>query len=941
MFDRLSIRTKLIAMVAAPLALILVLATSGFLQRRSEASTTRADVRRLEAIEASLQLQSELELESLYSVGYLATDGVLHADDLGAQRDRTDEAAATFEGTLDALGDDAAVPAGRSAVRQITFLDSSLREQVSDGRLAWPAAEELYRQVEASLPPVDDRLVNGITDRDVAAGARSIVALGDYGATVARLGATLQGAFADGGLTAETRLGFLEAAGQADTELAIVGAQAGRDLRVRLRNQMAGGDISFFADQVEAVRGLPTDADLTVDAAQWSNATEATLDQIQEITGVEAAAVLDTAKDRVSSTEASARLFLGAALVAILLAVGLAIAVASSIARPLLGLARAADHVASEQLPQMVEALRNPAEDSVDHLRPELESLDVGGGKEMARLTASMNSIQKVAVEVASEQASLLRKGIGDMFVNLARRNQALLDRQLEFIDELEAQEEDPDQLESLFKLDHMATRMRRNAESLLVLAGAEPSRRRGKPVPLTKVALAAVGEIEHFARVDLLDVDECQVTSKAAADIAHLLSELMENATQFSPPETRVEVVGHSLKASGYTISITDQGIGMSASQLEEANEMLAHPPILGLTLARTLGFIVVGRLADRHGISVRLVPSPTGGVTAIVALPSAVLVTEASPGTLDLTAGSPPVRPTEAFDTGPAPTGPVAVPSPSTPSSILPPMEFTSYDDEAYDEDLAGDTPDEVEPEGAEPVPTASDRDLRPDPFGAPATLAEAVPAGPTFDEGLARITGPEPTSPGRDEVSEVTPLFTSRTDAPDLAPATPGGGLGGAPEPLPDGMRSPVARSTPDRPADGAPTRSPLPSRQPSGPRLFGSEPEPNRLAPSDGGTRLFSSPDRPDPTPSPAAPEATPAAGPEVTAAGLVKRVPRSAGAKRAVPGSDGGARGGATTSTRSPDEVRAMLSRFHTGRKAAHSPDSVDAPGAVPAHLEET
>ncbi len=135
--------------------------------------------------------------------------------------------------------------------------------------------------------------------------------------------------------------------------------------------------------------------------------------------------------------------------------------------------------MATEQLPRMVEALRNPTEDSVDHLRPEMASLEVGGGKELARLSASVSSIQDVAVQVATEQAALLRKGIGDMFVNLARRNQALLDRQLEFIDELEAEEEDPDDLEALFKLDHMATRMRRNAESLLVLAG-----RRAQPPP-------------------------------------------------------------------------------------------------------------------------------------------------------------------------------------------------------------------------------------------------------------------------------------------------------------------------------------------------------------------------------------------------------------------------------------------------------------------------
>ena len=151
-----------------------------------------------------------------------------------------------------------------------------------------------------------------------------------------------------------------------------------------------------------------------------------------------------------------------------------------------------------------------------------------------------------MTVEVAEEQGALLRKGIGDIFINLARRNQTLLDRQIEFIDQLEANEEDPDQLDNLFKLDHLATRMRRNAESLLVLAGAEPPRRRGRPVALADVVRVAIGEVEDFARISLLALDDVTVGGNVAVDLAHLLSELMENATHFSPPDTTVEIVGH-----------------------------------------------------------------------------------------------------------------------------------------------------------------------------------------------------------------------------------------------------------------------------------------------------------------------------------------------------------------------------------------------------------
>ena len=925
MFDRLSIRTKLIAMVAAPLVVIVALAGVGFGERRAEASTTTDDVHRLEAIEANLDLQHELQVEALYSVGFVASGGTLHAEDLGSQQERTDEAAGAYETSLDALGDDLAVPAGRSSVRQIRFLDTSLRAQVEAQSLAWPYVDQLYAQLMAALLPVNDRLATAISDAEVAAGARSVVSLGEYSATTARVGTVLEGAAATGGFSNEdgvdTRREFLDAVAQGDEELAIVGAQAAPSVRVSLRNQMVGGDVTYFSEQVDAARGLEAGEDLTIDAARWSAGTEATLDQLRDITATEADSVLAGANDRVASSRSAARLFLAAALLAIVLAVGLALYVAASIVRPLLSLTRAADQVATEQLPRMVEALRNPDEDSVEHLRPEVESLEVGGGKELARLSASVSSIQEVAVDVATEQAALLRKGIGDMFINLARRNQALLDRQLEFIDELEAEEEDPDGLEALFTLDHMATRMRRNAESLLVLAGAEPSRRRGRPVPLTKVTLAAVGEIEHFARVDLLEVDECEVTSKAAADIAHLLSELMENATQFSPPETRVEVVGHRLRSGSYTLSITDQGIGMSPTQLTEANDMLAHPPLLGLTLARTLGFIVVGRLAARHGIAVRLVASPAGGVTAIVSLPSSVLVADGGADTVDLR-GDAPAAPGLGPFSPPAPAVPVApgpvADGPPNPSSILPPFEFAS----------------EPQPED--------------DP--APSTLEEAVPSGRSFEEGLSHVREPAPEVP-----AEVTPLF-----GPPAAPRPAAGDAGpvGAPEPLPDDLLSPRGRAG----DGGAPDGGGLPRRQPqptpaSSHHLFGPGPEATPGAPAEGGAHLFRAPaerppaapdgadDHPAPPPAEASPIAeAPAPAPELTSAGLVKRVPRSAGATRAVPGSDGGARAPATTSGRSPEEVRSMLSRFQSGRQAGQVPTPADpatgTPGAPPSDTEE-
>jgi K+-sensing histidine kinase KdpD len=228
-------------------------------------------------------------------------------------------------------------------------------------------------------------------------------------------------------------------------------------------------------------------------------------------------------------------------------------------------------------------------------------------------------------VRVAAEQAAL-RRSVADMFLSLGRRLQALVHRQLELLDELERTEADPQQLRSLFRLDHLATRMRRNAENLLVLSGAEPVRRWSDPVPLPRVIRAASAEIEDYNRVGIMPMADVRVVGHAVSDVVHLLAELIENAAAFSPPGTRVQVSGEPA-AHGYLLEIEDQGIGMSDEELEEANEQLATPASIDLAGAQRLGFYVVGRLAARHGVKMRLRRSWFGGVAALVLLPSELL--------------------------------------------------------------------------------------------------------------------------------------------------------------------------------------------------------------------------------------------------------------------------------------------------------------------------
>jgi signal transduction histidine kinase len=225
-----------------------------------------------------------------------------------------------------------------------------------------------------------------------------------------------------------------------------------------------------------------------------------------------------------------------------------------------------------------------------------------------------------IAARVAADQAAV-RRSIGNVFLNLARRSQDLVGRQLRLIDQLE-KDADPDALAQLFKLDHLATRMRRNAESLIVLAGAEPPRRWSQPIPLAEIVRASIGEVQEYQRVELLPIGDVGVSGNAVADLAHLLAELIENATLFSPPGTAVQVTGHEA-ASGFVVEIEDRGPGMSEEELALANERLSDPPPIESGLERTLGLYVVGRLARRHGIRVQLRHSWCGGVTAMVLLP------------------------------------------------------------------------------------------------------------------------------------------------------------------------------------------------------------------------------------------------------------------------------------------------------------------------------
>ena len=278
-----------------------------------------------------------------------------------------------------------------------------------------------------------------------------------------------------------------------------------------------------------------------------------------------------------------------------------------------------------------------------------------GPPDELGRLAEAVDAIGRSAGQVAESQRESIRKGLATIVINLARRNQSLLDRQVEYLDALEQSEEDPERLAELFRVDHLSTRMRRNAESLLVLAGADPGRRKGSPVAISDVLRVAIGEIENYQHIELGTIDEGRLPAGVAVDLAHLTAELMENATQFSPPTAPVEVTAaRDRDAEAYEITVTDRGMGLG-DRLDQANQTLADPPELGLGMGRSLGFIVVGRLAKRLRATVRLDTNPGGGTVATVRLPLSQFQEELVEATIPPSAPTPTATPR-----APEPAGP-----------------------------------------------------------------------------------------------------------------------------------------------------------------------------------------------------------------------------------------------------------------------------------------
>ncbi|MFC0434391.1 ATP-binding protein [Kutzneria buriramensis] len=537
------------------------------------------------------------------------------------QRTATDKAQTALN---QALADDSGpgVSQVRDALAHLSGLTST-RESVDAGRADRSATFQYYTEGIAALNGLQLGL-DQAQDPQLRRGLQALYALGDAKEYTGQERGFLNGVFAAGKFGAGEYVHFTEirASKQAGlTEYARYATQpqqAALDAALRSDNATKAA-----ASEAIAIASTKGPVDPQVDPVTWWSQMTSVIDaerKVQQSVGDDLTA---RAQDLQGQAAAALIAYLVVALLAVAAEVLLVITSIRSIVRPLAALATEADDVATRRLPASIAAWHQPGE--VEPERPQPVRTPPKAGAEIASVAQALDRVQTTAFELASEQA-LVRRNTTESLANLGRRNQNLVRRQLTFISDFEQEELDPSALANLFELDHLATRMRRNAESLLVLVGETSPRRWGEPLSLSDVIRAGLSEVEDYRRVVLRRVDETMITGAVVSELAHMLAELIENGLAFSPPDLEVEIYGRRL-ATGYMLAVVDHGVGMTKEQLAKANARLRGEEDFIVAPTRFLGHYVVGRLAQRLGIEVELTVSPVSGIVARLLLPPDLL--------------------------------------------------------------------------------------------------------------------------------------------------------------------------------------------------------------------------------------------------------------------------------------------------------------------------
>ncbi|EEP70731.1 histidine kinase [Micromonospora sp. ATCC 39149] len=706
-----------------------------------------------------LQLQRERKL----SLAYLGRPDETRREALGTERRRTDELASAFRES--SSGWRTAVAASETLEQRLDAAYGQLsrlgdtRSEVDVRSVDRSSTLTAYGQVIRSIFDVYAAL-GLLGDQQVGEDTTALIELNRARELLSQEDALLTGVLSAGRMTTAERsqLAQLIGAQRFAAELAVSRLPAADRQRY---DAMVGGEAFRSLRDLEdgIIQGRGTDPRLGFEAADWDAAVAPALARWSEVVVAGGDDVVERATPVAVMVIIRLVLATGLGLLAVVASIIVSITTARALLRQLERLREAAHALANDRLPSVVERLGHGEEVDVATEAPPLEF----GDDEVGQVGKAFNAVQETALRTAVEQAEL-RRNVREVFLSLARRTQALVHRQLTLLDAMERREQDAEELEDLFRIDHLATRMRRNAENLIVLSGSTPGRAWRRNVPMVDVVRGAVAEVEDYTRVNVLPLGAISLAGRAVGDVIHLLAELIENGLSFSPPNTNVEVRGQMV-ANGFVIEIEDRGLGMSEEDLAAANHRIVDRSELNLANAARLGLYVVSRLTDRHGVRVQLKESAYGGTTAVVLIP-AELVTDAGGGE---TAGpgrtdgqTDPAAPVVAGPTGPVGDRPAARP--------LAPVALA----EAPTAPAPAPAAPAVEGDGMPALPTRARSRTAPD---APAEGTQ-LPVRPRHPAGQSALDAPT--------VPTGLPITTPRPLAHDAAPGFTVAGPGHAGEP-----------------------------------------------------------------------------------------------------------------------------------------------------------
>lgn len=569
-----------------------------------------------------LALQDERRQSLLYLADRRDADAL---DALRRRTRATDEAVTALRADTDTRDtrEDLTGEAGdrmRGVLKNLTSL-TSLRTQVQDNTVTRDEALESYNSL---VDPGYDFLsaLHALENVEMDKQARALVTVTRAREALSREDALMSAVLASGSMSGRDLRSVSDRVAERRvlyrTGLSALPAHD-RGVYQDYWHSAKARELTSYEDRVIAAgaKGGPH----AVNAERWHTAAQRVLGDLQRM-GKDAA---ERYRDRVAPV--ATHVLLKAAIAGVLGFVALLVSVVVSLrigrrhVRDLIRLRKTAHEVSGVRLPSVMRRLAAGEKVDVETEAPRLEF----GPDETGQVGQALHTLQRAAIEAAVKQAEM-RRGVSEVFVNLARRSQVLLHRQLTLLDAMERRTEDTGELADLFRIDHLTTRMRRHAEGLVILSGAAPSRQWRKPIQLMDVVRAAVAEVEDYERIEVRRLPRLAVEGPAVSDLTHLIAELLENATVFSPPHTAVQVLGERV-ANGFTLEIHDRGLGMAPDLLLEANLRLAETPEFELSDTDRLGLFVVSRLAQRQGVRVSLQPSPYGGTTAVVFLPGALL--------------------------------------------------------------------------------------------------------------------------------------------------------------------------------------------------------------------------------------------------------------------------------------------------------------------------